>query len=130
MMDQSTYIYGIEAMAKNCPENGNVTVSFLVNSGNIRKTTLTKSEDVFTEGPEKEHNEEAEVFTEALKARIFSDIADKRLQYGTITVSIETERGELKSYSVTTASTLNRNLLASEMKHHENKQKGKAGRAA
>lgn len=130
MLEQSTYIYGIEAMANNCPENGNITISFLVNNGNIKKTTLTKSEDIFIEKPEYKTDAKAEFFTDEFKARIFRDIANTRLQFGTITISVDTKYGELKNYSVIPAFTLNKNLLEAEMKHHENKQKTKACKVA
>lgn len=130
MLEQSTYIYGIEAMANNCPENGNITISFLVNNGNIKKTTLTKSEEIFIEKPESKTDAEAEVFTDEFKARIFRDIANTRLQFGTITISVDTKYGELKNYSVIPAFTLNKNLLEAEMKHHENKQKTKTCKVA
>lgn len=91
MLEQSTYIYGIEAMANNCPENGNITISFLVNNGNIKKTTLTKSEDIFIEKPEYKTDAKAEFFTDEFKARIFRDIANTRLQFGTITISVDTK---------------------------------------
>ena len=129
-MDVALFVYGIDALEKNCPENGRVEVAFKVCEGRIKSVTLTKTDEIFTtNGPDKE-SEKNRFFTNNLKHRIMKDIDDLRFQYGTLSIRIETENGALKSYSVIPETNLNAVLLAAQMRSQERRQRAKENRAA
>lgn len=129
MLDMALFVNGIQAMADHCPSDGNVSVTFTVKQGNVKSVKLSKSFEMFSEKSEAE-NSKLEFFNDELKQRILRDTENLRLQYGTITVSIDTEYGLLKNYSIIPSFTLNANLLAAEIKHHKNKQLGKRNQVA
>lgn len=120
---------GINALAENCPSDGNVSVTFSVKEGNVKSVKFSKTFDLFSEQSEAEEKG-VKFFNDEFKLRILTDIVNQRLQYGTIAVSIEVEHGELKSYSMIPSFTLSANLLAAEMRHHRNKQLGKKNQVA
>lgn len=129
MLDMALFVNGIQAMAENCPADGNVSVTFTVKQGNVKSVKLSKSFEMLS-GESDAEEKTVEFFDNELKQRILRDTENLRLQYGTITVSIDTEYGNLKNYSIIPSFTLNANLLAAEMKHHKNKQLGKRNQVA
>lgn len=120
-----SFLDGILAMKNNCPVNGNVSVSFVIHSGNIGSVKLSKTEDLFTEEKLSE-----EVFTDEIGNKILTDLENIRMQFGTITVSIDVTHGTLKSYSLIPCSTLNANLLKAQIKSQNTRRLAKQHQAA
>ena len=120
-----SFLDGILAMKNNCPVNGNVSVSFVIHNGNIGSVSFSKTEELFTE----EHLSE-EVFTDEIGNRILTDLENVRMQFGTITVSIDVAHGALKSYSLTPCTTLNANLLNAQIKGQNKRCLAKQHQAA
>lgn len=129
MLDMALIVNGIQAMADNCPSDGNVSVTFTVNSGNVVSVKLSKTFEMFNANAESE-NCRVEFFNDELKQRILKDTESLRLQFGTITISIDTKFGKLKNYSIIPSITLNANLLAAEMRTQKNRSLGKKNQAA
>ena len=120
-----SFLDGILAMKNNCPVNGNVSASFVIHNGSIGSVKLSKTEELFTEDEFSE-----EVFTDEIGNRILTDLENIRMQFGTITVSIDVAHGALKSYSLTPCTTLNANLLKAQIKCQTNRQLAKQHQAA
>ena len=125
MIRTYSFLDGILAMKNNCPVNGNVSVSFVIHNGNIGSVNLSKTEELFTEEQLSE-----EVFTDEIGNRILTDLENIRMQFGTITVSIDVAHGTLKSYSLIPCSTLNANLLKAQLKSQNNRRLAKQNQAA
>lgn len=120
-----SFLDGILAMKNNCPVNGNVSVSFVIHNGNIGSVSFSKTEELFTEEELSE-----EVFTDEIGNRILTDLENVRMQFGTITVSIDVAHGALKSYSLTPCTTLNANLLNAQIKGQNKRRLAKQHQAA
>lgn len=120
-----SFLDGILAMKNNCPVNGNVSASFVIHNGSISSVKLSKTEELFTDEELSE-----EVFTDEIGNRILTDLENIRMQFGTITVSIDVAHGALKSYSLTPCTTLNANLLKAQIKSQTNRQLAKQHQAA
>ena len=120
-----SFLDGILAMKNNCPVNGNVSVSFVIHNGNIGSVSFSKTEELFTEEQLSE-----EVFTDEIGNRILTDLENVRMQFGTITVSIDVAHGALKSYSLTPCTTLNANLLKAQIKGQNKRRLAKQHQAA
>lgn len=120
-----SFLDGILAMKNNCPVNGNVSVSFVIHNGNIGSVSFSKTEELFTEEELSE-----EVFTDEIGNRILTDLENVRMQFGTITVSIDVAHGALKSYSLTPCITLNANLLNAQIKGQNKRRLAKQHQAA
>lgn len=125
MIRTYSFLDGILAMKNNCPVNGNVSASFVIHNGSIGSVNLSKTEELFTEDEFSE-----EVFTDEIGNRILTDLENIRMQFGTITVSIDVAHGTLKSYSLTPCTTLNANLLKAQIKSQTNRQLAKQHQAA
>ena len=128
MLDMALFVNGIQAMADNCPCDGNVSVTFTVKEGNVKSVKLSKTFEMLN--PDSAEESKPEFFNDELKQRILRDTENLRLQFGTITISIEAQYGKLKSYSIIPSFTLNANLLAAEMRSQKNHQLAKMNRAA
>lgn len=124
MLDMALFVNGIQAMADNCPSDGNVSVTFTVKQGNVKSVRLSKTHEMFN-ADSKAEDFNVEFFNDELKHRILKDTDNLRLQYGTITISIDTESGKLKNYSIIPSFTLNANLLAAEMRSQKNRKLAK-----
>ncbi|MCQ2600995.1 MAG: hypothetical protein MJ184_06505 [Treponema sp.] len=122
MLDMALLVNGINSMATNCPTDGNVSVIFSVSNGRITSVKLSKICEIY---PGTAEESKALFFTDDLKQRILKDVDNQRLQYGTITVSIDAQYGSLKNYSIVPSFTLNANLLAAEMRSQKNRQLAK-----
>ena len=120
-----SFLEGILAMKNNCPVNGNVSASFVIHNGSIGSVNLSKTEELFTEDEFSE-----EVFTDEIGNRILTDLENIRMQFGTITVSIDVAHGILKSYSLNPCTTLNANLLKAQIKSQTNRHLAKQHQAA
>lgn len=120
-----SFLDGILAMKNNCPVNGNVSVSFVIHNGNISSVSFSKTEELFTEEQLSE-----EVFTDEIGNRILTDLENVRMQFGTITVSIDVAHGALKSYSLSPCTTLNANLLKAQIKGQNKRRLAKQHQAA
>ncbi len=125
MIHSASFLDGVLAMKNNCPVNGNVSVSFVIHNGNIGSVKLSKTEELFTEEQLSE-----EVFTDEIGNRILTDLENIRMQFGTITVSIDVAHGTLKSYSLIPCSSLNANLLKAQLKSQNNRRLAKQNQAA
>lgn len=121
MLEMLHVLNGVQTMTFDCPVNGNVSVDFEVHNEKILSVSFRKTTAMVLAGcqvrQEKVHPISAE-----FGHKIITDIQNLRLKYGTITVSVDIENGEVKKYSVTPAYTLNANLLKAEMRSHANRQ--------
>ena len=120
------FIDGVLAMKNSCPANGNVSVCFCIHNGRIDSVKLSKTEELFTEGEVSKD----EVFTDEVGNRILTDLENIRMQFGTITVSIDVVYGALKSYTLTPCTTLNANLLKAQIKSQNNRKLAKQNQVA
>ncbi|MGN0728141.1 hypothetical protein [Treponema sp.] len=120
-----SFLDGILAMKDSCPANGSASISYAIHNGKICSVRFSRTEELFTE----ERNAENAVFTEKIEGRILSDLESIRMQFGTITVSIDASHGALKSYSLIPCSTLNANLLKAQIESRSTRLAAKQNQA-
>lgn len=126
MIKSISFLDGILAMKNNCPVKGNVSTYFVIHNGSISSVKVSKTEELFTD----DEPSEEEVFPDEVGNRILTDLENIRMQFGTITVSVDVAHGSLKSYSLIPCTTLNANLLKAQIKSQTNRQQVKNNQAA
>lgn len=121
MLEMAHVLNGIQTMAFDCPVNGNVSVEFVVHNEKIQTASFSKTTAMVLDGTQV-HQEKVHPISAEFAHRIFTDVQNLRLKYGTIKISVEIKNGEVKEYSVTPAYSLTANLLKAEMRSHANRQ--------
>ena len=112
-MSLEVFVKAISELAEKCPFNGNVTATFTAHAGDVRLKSVMPT--VSSQGNVNRTEEKSHVFTPAFTKVVLKDLSYIRLNYGTITVSIDVEDGKLKFYEIGESKKYSASLLNSRI---------------
>lgn len=112
-MSLEVFAKAVSEMAEKCPFSGNVTATFTVHAGNVHLKSVVPA--VLSDESVKDAEQKIQVFSSAFTKVVLKDLSYIRLNYGTITVSIDVENGKLKFYEIGESKKYSASLLNSRI---------------
>lgn len=112
-MSLEVFAKAVSEIAEKCPLTGNVTATFTVHAGNVHLKSVVPT--VASQDNADRTEAKPQVFTPAFTKVVLKDLSYIRLNYGTITVSIDVENGKLKFYEIGESKKYSASLLNSRI---------------